>query len=66
MYWAQAMATQTVDSALAAQFKPLADALTSKEETIVSELNGAQGASIEMEGYYFPNTSRLADAMRPK
>ncbi len=65
MYWAEAMATQTTDPALAECFKPLAEALASQEEQIVHELNAAQGVAVDMEGYYFPNREKVAQAMRP-
>ncbi|MCU0927022.1 MAG: NADP-dependent isocitrate dehydrogenase, partial [Hydrogenophaga sp.] len=38
LYWAQALAAQTEDAALAAQFAPLAKMLTDNEQTIVAEL----------------------------
>lgn len=65
MYWAQAMAEQTTDAALAERFQPLAEAFASKEEQIVKELNEAQGVAIDMEGYYLPNREKVAKAMRP-
>lgn len=42
-YWAQALAEQTADADLAAEFAPIAKALEEKEAQIVAELNGAQG-----------------------
>ena len=65
LYWAQAMATQTEDPALAAQFKPLADALTAEEDKIVKELLDVQGKPVEIGGYYFPNPEMVSKAMRP-
>ena len=65
LYWAQAMATQTEDPALAAQFKPLADALTAEEDKIVKELLDVQGKTVEIGGYYFPNPEMVSKAMRP-
>ena len=43
LYWARALADQTSDPALAERFEPVAAALEENEETILSELNGAQG-----------------------
>jgi len=43
LYWAQELAAQTEDPALAAHFAPLAKALTENEEQIVSELTAVQG-----------------------
>ena len=48
MYWAQALAAQTDDAELAAQFAPVAEALQQNEQTIMDELNGAQGAAVEL------------------
>ena len=65
LYWAQAMAAQTRDTALQAAFAPLAAALTAAEVTIVAELNGAQGKPVDIGGYYHPNAAKCAAAMRP-
>lgn len=65
LYWAQAMAAQTEDTKLAAEFKPLADALTANEAKIVAELNGVQGHPVKIDGYYFPNPELVEKAMRP-
>lgn len=65
MYWAQELAEQTADAELKAQFSSLATALTSGEEAIVAELNGAQGVAVELEGYYKPSAALAAKAMRP-
>ncbi|MBV6883143.1 NADP-dependent isocitrate dehydrogenase [Xanthomonas euvesicatoria] len=65
MYWAQALAAQTEDTALQAKFAPLAKALTENEATIVGELNGAQGRPVEIGGYYHPDLAKVSEAMRP-
>ncbi|MBB4755394.1 isocitrate dehydrogenase (NADP(+)) [Xanthomonas arboricola] len=65
MYWAQALAAQTEDTALQAKFAPLANALTENEATIVAELNGAQGKPVEIGGYYHPDLAKVSEAMRP-
>ncbi|CAE6830319.1 NADP-dependent isocitrate dehydrogenase [Xanthomonas arboricola] len=65
MYWAQALAAQTEDTALQAKFAPLAKALTDNEATIVAELNGAQGKPVEIGGYYHPDLAKVSEAMRP-
>ncbi|PPT21495.1 NADP-dependent isocitrate dehydrogenase [Xanthomonas arboricola] len=65
MYWAQALAAQTEDTALQAKFVPLAKALTENEATIVAELNGAQGKPVEIGGYYHPDLAKVSEAMRP-
>ncbi|WP_115514080.1 NADP-dependent isocitrate dehydrogenase [Xanthomonas arboricola] len=65
MYWAQALAAQTEDTALQAKFAPLAKALTDNEATIVAELNGAQGKPVDIGGYYHPDLAKVSEAMRP-
>ena len=65
LYWAQAMAAQTRDTALQAAFAPLATALTAAEATIVAELNGAQGKPVDIGGYYHPDAAKCVAAMRP-
>ncbi|MCS3747704.1 isocitrate dehydrogenase [Xanthomonas arboricola] len=65
MYWAQALAAQTEDTALQAKFAPLAKALTENEAAIVAELNGAQGKPVEIGGYYHPDLAKVSEAMRP-
>ena len=64
-YWAQAMAKQTEDAALAERFAKVAEQLTSNEDKIVGELNGVQGAVCDIGGYYQPDVKLAAAAMRP-
>ena len=64
-YWARALADQTVNPPLAERFGPVAAALEENEETILAELNGAQGEPQDIGGYYLPDPERAADAMRP-
>ena len=65
MYWAQGLVAQTNDTKLSNRFKDFAKQLTENEEKIVMELNNAQGSAIDLEGYYYPNDSLSAKAMRP-
>lgn len=65
MYWAQELAAQTEDSELSAYFAPLAKAFAENEETIVSELNGVQGDSVDIGGYYYPDPEKVTSVMRP-
>jgi isocitrate dehydrogenase len=61
MYWAEGLANQDKDSELKAEFTKVANELKSNEAKIISELNKAQGDSINTGGYYLP-TESLADA----
>ncbi|TIC84307.1 NADP-dependent isocitrate dehydrogenase [Nocardioides sp. GY 10127] len=65
LYWAQEMAKQTADAALAAAFAPLAEKLAAEEETIVAELVGVQGKPADVGGYYQPVDAKADDVMRP-
>ncbi|WP_244929798.1 NADP-dependent isocitrate dehydrogenase [Nocardioides sp. W7] len=65
LYWAQELAQQSDDAALAATFKPFAEALTSQEEKIVGELNGVQGSPVDIGGYYQPDDAKAEAVMRP-
>ena len=65
LYWAQALAAQNNDAELKAKFTPIAEALTSNEAKINSELIGAQGSKVNIGGYYKPNKELATKAMRP-
>lgn len=65
MYWAQALAAQTKDAQLQAHFIPLAHALAANEQVIVAELNNAQGAAVDLGGYYRLDAVKAEKAMRP-
>ncbi|MET1219272.1 MAG: NADP-dependent isocitrate dehydrogenase [Glaciecola sp.] len=65
MYWAEALASQTADTELKAQFTPVATAMAEQEATIIAELNGAQGVAMDIDGYYFADPAKGSEAMRP-
>ena len=65
LYWAQALAQQNTDAELKQRFAPLAETLASQEQTIVDELNAVQGQAMDIGGYYHPDDSKAAAAMRP-
>jgi isocitrate dehydrogenase len=65
MYWAEALAAQTKDAALAARFAPVAKDLAANEAAINAELIGAQGKPVDMGGYYHPDHAKTGAAMRP-
>ncbi|MDR7285737.1 isocitrate dehydrogenase [Pseudomonas corrugata] len=65
LYWAQALAAQTEDAALQAQFTTLAKTLTENEATIVAELNAVQGKPVDIGGYYHADAELISKAMRP-
>ncbi|EAR60602.1 NADP-dependent isocitrate dehydrogenase [Neptuniibacter caesariensis] len=65
MYWAQEVANQTEDAELAAEFKQLAEDLTSQESKIVAELAECQGTPAALDGYYHANRETVKKVMRP-
>jgi isocitrate dehydrogenase len=65
MFWAQALAAQTEDAALAKQFAPLAQQLTDSEKAIVAELAAVQGKPVDIGGYFQPDLAKLDAIMRP-
>lgn len=50
-YWAEALAVQTQDNALAQEFAPIAKALADNEAQILSELMQVQGKPVDIQGY---------------
>jgi isocitrate dehydrogenase len=65
LYWAQALAEQSEDAALQAQFAPLAKTLAENEAKIVAELNAVQGKPVDIGGYYHADAELTRKAMRP-
>jgi len=65
MYWAQALSVQTEDRDLREIFSAVAKQMQENEDTIVTELNDAQGEAIDIGGYYKPDAEVTAAAMRP-
>lgn len=65
LYWAEALAAQEKDAQLQAHFIPLAHALSSSEQVIVAELSNAQGAPVDLGGYYRLDAAKAEKAMRP-
>ena len=65
MYWAQELATQKEDAALAAHFASLAKTLADNEQKIVAELAAVQGKPVDIGGYYKPDSDKVEAVMRP-
>jgi isocitrate dehydrogenase len=65
LYWAQALAAQTENPDLQQRFTELAKTLSEAEATIIDELNAAQGEAVDIGGYYQPDSTKAAQAMRP-
>ena len=65
LYWAEELAKQADDAALAASFAPLAAKLRAEEQTIVAELLAVQGKPADIGGYYRPDEAKVNAVMRP-
>jgi isocitrate dehydrogenase len=65
LYWAQALAGNTSNSALAEKFASAAKVLLENEDAIAAELSAAQGSKVDIGGYYHPNDELASQAMRP-
>ncbi|MGA9251716.1 MAG: NADP-dependent isocitrate dehydrogenase [Roseobacter sp.] len=65
LYWAQALADQNEDAALAAEFAPVAAALAENEAKIAAELAAVQGSPADTGGYYHTDDGKTESVMRP-
>ena len=65
LWWAEAMAQQTDDPALAELFAPLAKELADQQEEILQDLIDCQGSRMDIGGYYYPDPELAEKAMRP-
>ncbi len=65
LYWAQELAQQTDDAALAESFGALAEKLAGEEDTIVAELLAVQGQPADIGGYFRPDVEKATAVMRP-
>ena len=64
-YWAEALAAQGDDAALAAQFGPIAERLAENEAAILAELSAGAGSAADTGGYYRNDDVKAAEVMRP-
>ncbi|MEM9282137.1 MAG: NADP-dependent isocitrate dehydrogenase [Verrucomicrobiota bacterium] len=65
LYWAEALANQSDDPDLNAEFTPVAQLMVEHEARVVEELIEVQGNPVEIGGYYQPNDELAAEAMKP-
>ncbi len=65
LYWAQALAAQNDDANLKAAFAPVAAQLAANESEIVGELLAVQGKAADIGGYFAPDDTKAAAALRP-
>jgi len=65
LYWAEQLANQNEDADLQSVFKQVFDTLSSNEAKIATELIKAQGAPVNIGGYYLPDVDLASKAMCP-
>ena len=65
LYWAKALAEQSVDEELRARFEGVYAALEANSAAIDAELLQAQGDPVDLGGYFKPDDEMAAQAMRP-
>ena len=65
LYWAQELAKQTDDLALAEAFAELADKLSEYQDKIAEEMLLVQGSPTDIGGYYRPDSEKASEVMRP-
>jgi isocitrate dehydrogenase len=65
LFWAKALASQDKDYELKNEFSKISEELSTNEQKIINELNSIQGESINIGGYYLPNSILADKAMQP-
>lgn len=65
LYWAEQLANQSEDAELKSVFGKVYEAMSSNEAKIAQELIDAQGAPVNIGGYYLPDATLASKAMRP-
>jgi len=65
LYWAEALAAQTEDAGLKADFSTLASSLKTAESAVIEELISVQGAPADIGAYYRPDAKKAQKIMRP-
>ena len=65
LYWAEALAAQDKDAELKATFTPVFEQMAANEAAISAELIEVQGKTLNIGGYYKPDTAATYAAMRP-
>jgi isocitrate dehydrogenase len=65
LYWAEALASQTDDAAMAKHFAPIAEKLATNESKILEELAAVQGKPVDLGGYYHSDPAKTEAVMRP-
>ncbi len=65
LYWAEALAAQSDNAALAAKFAPVATALRDGYDTIRAELSEGRGKPVDLGGYFRTDPAKVQSVFRP-
>ncbi len=65
LYWTEALAEQSDDAELSEYFRPIANSLGQKQQSILAELAASQGQPVDLGGYYRSDPEKTAQVMRP-
>jgi isocitrate dehydrogenase len=65
LYWAQELAAQSADRALAELLAAVADQLSAYQDQIAEEMLLEQGKPVDIGGYYRPDPALVCAVMRP-
>jgi len=65
LFWAEALAAQSDDTALKHAFSAVSSALQSAEAQVIEELISVQGTAADIGGYYRPDAIKAERIMRP-
>ncbi len=65
MYWAEALANQDKDLELKNKFSVISENLITNKDSILNELNEAQGDKVEIDGYYYADSKLVTKQMKP-
>ena len=65
LFWAEELASQAKDPALAGAFADFAKTLRASEARIAAELLAVQGSPVDLGGYYRPDPAKAEAVMRP-
>ncbi len=64
LFWAQKISQQTESPELANQYSEIASKLLDNKDAILEQLNAAQGAAVDLGGYYLVDSTKTSGAMR--
>jgi isocitrate dehydrogenase len=64
-YWLNALSEQTQSPELQSAVASASASMNAQMTQILQELAQAQGKTLDLGGYYHPDTAKLAQAMRP-